>query len=93
MERRIDRCLQLLRNWAEKRVATGTEPPWAWYQYMKLIETVSAIQGGRAAVAQTTSGSLGVRGPTETPGPTENGVADIGTRRRRRRRDDPPLPM
>jgi hypothetical protein len=92
MERRVDRCLQLLRHWAEKRIATGTEPPWAWYQYMKLIETVTAIQGGRAAVAQTAR-TLGAQAPTESTDPNKDGVADLGTRRRRRRRDDPPLPM
>jgi len=43
--------LELCRHWAEGRVATGNEPPWAWYQYMKLIETVSAIQTSRAAVS------------------------------------------
>ena len=51
MERRIDRCLALCRDWAEDRVASGSEPPWAWYQYMKLIETVAAIQTSRAAVS------------------------------------------
>ena len=50
MERRIDKCLSVLRKWAETRVASGDEPPWAWYQYMKLIETVAAIQVGRASV-------------------------------------------
>jgi hypothetical protein len=44
MERRIDRCLALCRDWAEDRVASGNEPPWAWYQYMELIETVTAVR-------------------------------------------------
>jgi hypothetical protein len=35
-----------LRAWAKERIATGVEPPWAWYQYMKLIETADAIVGG-----------------------------------------------
>ena len=60
MERRIDKCLAVLRHWAEKRIATGNEPPWAWYQYMKLIETVAAIQHGRAAVTPGAAGSLAV---------------------------------
>ena len=50
MERRIDKCLVMLKKWAEGRVASGSEPPWAWYQYMKLIETVTAIQLGRASI-------------------------------------------
>ena len=98
MERRIDRCLELCRHWAEGRVATGNEPPWAWYQYMKLIETVSAIQTSRAAVAPVGGGTLAVR---ERPAPShpkrDDPVADIGAQRRRRKRDDddgdPPLPM
>jgi hypothetical protein len=93
MEKRVDKCLGFLRAWAEKRVATGNEPPWAWYQYMKLIETLTAIQTGRAAVTPSTAGSLAVPGAGEGPGPKADGVAEIGTGRRRRRREDPPLPM
>jgi hypothetical protein len=98
MDKRIDKCLALLRSWAEKRVASGNEPPWAWYQYMKLIETLAAIQTGRAAVTPSTEGSLVVHGPAApranaAPGANAEGVADLGTRRRRRRREDPPLPM
>jgi hypothetical protein len=95
MERRIDRCLELCRHWAEGRVAAGNEPPWAWYQYMKLIETVRAIQTSRAAA----SASAGRTRPTgrrpATSRPKTERVADIGVQRRRRRRDDeePPLPM
>ena len=35
--------LEQTRAWAQKKIATGQEPPWAWYQYMKLIETLDAI--------------------------------------------------
>lgn len=35
-----------LRAWAKERIGSGVEPPWAWYQYMKLIETADAIIGG-----------------------------------------------
>ena len=94
MNKRIDKSLAMLRKWAEARVATGSEPPWAWYQYMKLIETVAAIQLGRASVMPTTAGSLAVAPPRGVePRPKEGAVADIGKRRRRRRREDPPLPM
>jgi hypothetical protein len=94
MERRIDKSLATLRKWAEVRVASGNEPPWAWYQYMKLIETVAAIQVGRASVTPSTVGSLAVAPPASAaPVPKGDAVADIGTRRRRRRREDPPLPM
>lgn len=38
-----------IRDWAKGKVAQGAEPPWAWYQYMKLIEAIEAICAGRAA--------------------------------------------
>ena len=100
MERRIDRCLELCRHWAEGRVATGNEPPWAWYQYMKLIETVSAIQTSRAAASPAGGGTLALRERLTPSHPKTDPVADIGAQRRRRNRDDaddddwePPLPM
>ena len=94
MDKRIDKCLGTLRKWAETRIASGNEPPWAWYQYMKLIETVAAIQVGRSSVTPSTAGSLAVVPPASAaPRPKGDAVADIGTRRRRRRREDPPLPM
>ena len=102
MERRIDRCLELCRHWAEGRVATGTEPPWAWYQYMKLIETVTAIQTSRAAASPSGGGTLALR-EHATPSrpkadPKTDAVADIGEQRRRRDDngdddEEPPLPM
>jgi len=95
MERRIDRCLELCRHWAEVRVATGNEPPWAWYQYMKLIETVEAIQTSRAAASPSAPGTRAARERPEASGPKKDPVADIGALRRRRDDDDeePPLPM
>jgi hypothetical protein len=83
--------LGILRKWAESRVATGNEPPWAWYQYMKLIETVAAIQTGRAAVASTPAGALPSGGAAR--GLEDDGVSNIDKRRRRRRDDEPPLPL
>jgi hypothetical protein len=97
MERRIDRCLALCRDWAEDRVASGNEPPWAWYQYMKLIETVTAIQTSRASVSAGESER--VQAPAPGSPPSGDAVTDIGARRRQRRRDDddddedPSLPM
>jgi hypothetical protein len=97
MERRIDRCLELCRHWAEGRVATGNEPPWAWYQYMKLIETVSAIQTSRAVVSPAGGGTRAVRERSAPSHPKADPVADIGRQQRSRKRDDddeePPLPM
>ena len=35
--------LKRVRQWAKEKIQGGSEPPWAWYQYMKLIETTDAI--------------------------------------------------
>lgn len=40
--------LKRLRQWAQEKIDAGSEPPWAWYQYMKLIETADAILAGMA---------------------------------------------
>jgi hypothetical protein len=47
--------LERVREWANTKLATGEEPPWAWYQYMKLRETLDAILAGMAAVSPTES--------------------------------------
>jgi hypothetical protein len=46
--------LEEVRAWAKDKIASGEEPPWAWYQYMKLIETVDAILG---SMKHATTGS------------------------------------
>ena len=30
-------------DWADKKLAEGAEPPWAWYQYAKLREAVEEV--------------------------------------------------
>lgn len=35
--------LQRVRQWADDRIATGAEPPWSWFQLMKLRETLDVI--------------------------------------------------
>ena len=41
--------LQRVRDWAHEKITAGEEPPWAWFQYMKLRETCDAILAGMAA--------------------------------------------
>ena len=36
--------------WVDAKLAKGEQPPWAWYQFMKLRETLDAILDGMAAV-------------------------------------------
>ena len=38
--------LERIRDWAKDKLQSGSEPPWAWYQYMKLCEVVEAILAG-----------------------------------------------
>lgn len=42
--------LKDVRQWAKAKIDGGQEPPWSWYQYMKLIETIDAIVGSSACV-------------------------------------------
>jgi hypothetical protein len=48
----LERC----RDWAIAKVTTGNEPPWSWYQHMKLREALDAILAGMD-VTQPTEGS------------------------------------
>lgn len=41
--------LMKVRDWAKSKLQGGSEPPWAWYQYMKLVETCDAILAGMDA--------------------------------------------
>ena len=43
--------LMRVREWAKRKLQGGSEPPWAWYQYMKLVETIDAIRGGMATTS------------------------------------------
>lgn len=47
--------LQKMRDWADGKIATGAEPPWTWFQYMKLRETLDQILEGTDAVMPTES--------------------------------------
>jgi hypothetical protein len=40
--------LSRVREWAQGKIQAGSEPPWAWYQYMKLIESIDTILEGMA---------------------------------------------
>ena len=41
--------LREVREWAEKKIAESSEPPWAWFQYMKLVETIRAMEASTPA--------------------------------------------
>lgn len=42
--------LDFVLQWAKLKLQAGQEPPWAWYQYMKLVEAIEAIQKGNLQV-------------------------------------------
>lgn len=54
-------ALKKSRRGRTKRLPQGLNPPWAWYQYMKLVETAEAILAGMAAT--TTVGSRRLEQP------------------------------
>lgn len=54
----IRQRLAEVREFAEAKIAAGNEPPWAWYQYMKLVEAVHAIEDGMEATTTKEAGSL-----------------------------------
>ena len=60
--------LERVRAWADGKLATGDEPPWAWYQYMKLRETLDAILSGLDAVMPLPEGSQALE-PHPASGP------------------------
>jgi hypothetical protein len=79
--------LERVREWALQKLATGEEPPWAWYQYMKLRETLDAILGGIDAVTPQTENSprevqrrgtrLRLVEATNLPGTAQHHRADV----------------
>ena len=47
--------LQKVRDWANDKITAGHEPPWAWFQYMKLRETADIILQGMDATTTVNS--------------------------------------
>lgn len=86
-----DKLLREVRQLAAEKLATGQEPPWAWYQYMKLREAVDAILAGRAVIRQ--SGSPQSPEHPETLLPPGGNIVPLDTVRRRLESEPPLLPM
>jgi hypothetical protein len=53
-----------VREWAIERLTTGNEPPWSWYQLMKLREASEALIAGMEA----TQPMADLREPASRPG-------------------------
>jgi hypothetical protein len=50
MSQNIKKDLNNVLEWSKAKIRIGNEPPWAWYQYMKLNETIEAILKGMASI-------------------------------------------
>lgn len=44
-----------VRAWAQAKIASNAEPPWAWFQYMKLVENADTILSGMSATTTESS--------------------------------------
>ena len=53
--------LKSMRDWATTKITKGDEPPWSWYQYMKLREAIDALMAGMATTTPLGSPESGVR--------------------------------
>lgn len=49
--------LQQMRDWADGKITTGAEPPWSWFQYMKLREVLDQVIAGMEATTPQTANS------------------------------------
>ena len=47
--------LERIMDWAKAKIHGGSEPPWAWYQYMKLLEAAETIRQGMSPTNPTVS--------------------------------------
>jgi len=61
----IEAHLASVRTWAQAAIQEGSQPPWAWYQYMKLVEAIDAIHRGMGAITHVHVPPTAM--PKETP--------------------------
>jgi hypothetical protein len=53
MDKNIQKRLLEVQGWARENLKRNDNPPWAFYQYMKLIETTEAILNSIASAVTT----------------------------------------
>lgn len=63
--------LERVREWAQERLQGGSEPPWAWYRYMQLVEATTAILDGMEATQTTTNGQFRIVSSLTQPKPPQ----------------------
>lgn len=55
--------LNHLLKWAQEKTHDDGQPPWAWYQYMKLVETVESILKGMDSISPKVNSQQSVSHP------------------------------
>jgi hypothetical protein len=76
-----------MRIWASEKRSSGQEPPWAWFQYLKLEETLGSLLSGMAASIQlgTLQADFRQEGPLRLVGHT------VPQKSRQRHQSDEPV--
>lgn len=47
--------LEDVKAWAQRKIDAGLEPPWSWYEHMKLIDAIDSITAGMDVTAASES--------------------------------------
>lgn len=55
--------MRALKEWAIDRMTQGTQTPWAWFQFMKLLEVIDTFLDAEE--------DAGLRDATPTPAPVK----------------------
>ena len=79
-----DTQMRVLKDWAVERMTTGTQTPYAWFQFMKLIEVIDSFMeaGDDAGIFEKLPVPQSKKKPREKPLP-ENVVSfDAALRQR-----------
>ena len=87
----IDTHLAAAIDWAEKRLRTGTEPPWSYYRLMQLKEAATELLAGIESTSPTGHSQQSESHP-ESDRPQEAGIVRLDTARRHRDTERPVLP-
>lgn len=88
---RIDEHLSEAIDWAEKRLRTGSEPPWTYYRLMQLKEAAVELLSGIEASTKTENLSQSAEHQGDVL-PPEGSIVRIDTARRHRDKQRPVLP-
>lgn len=90
VQENIDQKLQDVMEWANWKISEGKEPPWSWYQFMKLRESIEAIRTGVMHIPmEDLQESVS---PAETAHQPAASIVQLDTARRHRDNETPQQP-